>query len=99
LPPPAWEWINIDLVLWEAPEWFTYCQALKSLSEYTKLQSFFVNTLQLSNVDLDDCLLYLSDIQDEGNEQDCGKVTLIYGLIKELSEAHGDADVAHKRIK
>jgi hypothetical protein len=69
--------------VWSSPEWFSYLQCLKRVSEYQQLYVLYVNTLGLKDAGLDDYLDYLEHIKDSEGER--SKISLIYEALNELA--------------
>jgi len=98
----TWEWNYLELCIWKAPDWFFGIPVLESLDDYKQLYGLFVNSLQLSNLAILNCIHLLEDIRDgcygHTEEQETNTYRL-YGELNELVEAEKDNNAAKDEIR
>lgn len=100
--PNRWEWIGREQAVWSGPVWFTMYQPLNNLPEYKVLVGLFVNTLEMSDVSINDCLEYLVHIGSQGDHLTCKedeKIILLYSKLVELWREGSDTEGAKENIK
>lgn len=112
-PLGIWRWHQVEMCVWNAPNWFSFRISLNNLVDYQPLYSLFVRTLQVRDVSIDDCLNYLERIKEtklyaeneeeneeneEENEEDDAQVYLLYHKLDELI-AENDSNAAKDKIR
>lgn len=97
-----WQWGYLSCCIWKAPDWFLSYTALESLDDYKQLYGLFVNSLQVHNLAISDCLSMLHDIRDgcygDGEEQEINTYRL-YSKLNELVEAEKDSSAEKDEIR